>query len=221
MSDDPLHLGGLDAESIAKAKEDKATTKKSKDPVAQKNAETAAKREERLANKNTSAAPPPQMVMEPEVDRSHLLDKIVAYRERFPNLKSRNKVSGKSSIDEIEDELHYIERQLGQKDGNMGHQMFYLALSGLEEGTKVYNPLNLNLTGLARVARDNQDEFNPILDELFIKYAVNMYVGPEMRLTMAVATLVYTVHAANSGNVQVARAMAEMSKPAPQDPSGL
>ena len=72
-----------------------------------------------------------------------------------------------------------------------------------------------------RFANVAQDEFNPILDELFIKYAVNMYVGPEMRLTMAVATLVYTVHAANSGNVQVARAMAEMSKPAPQDPSGL
>ena len=54
-----------------------------------------------------------------------------------------------------------------------------------------------------------------ILDELFIKYAVNMHVGPEMRLAMATATLIYTVHSANSGNATVARAMEAMSRQAP------
>ena len=148
-------------------------------------------------------------------DKSHLLDKIQAYRERFTNLKSRNKVSAKSSIDEIADELHYMEQQLGQKEGHMGHHMFILALSGVEElTTKHYNPLGLNLMGLSKVANDNSDQFAPILDELFIKYATNMYVGPEMRLVMATATLVYTVHAANTGNPTVARAMEAMSKPA-------
>ena len=141
-------------------------------------------------------------------DRSAALDRIEAYRERFPHLRSRNKLSGKSSEMEIEDELHYLEQQLGQKDGHMGAHIFLLAMSGLEEGTRIYNPLNLNLTGLTTIARQNQDQFTPILDELFIKYGANMYVGPEMRLVMATATLVYTVHAANTGNPAMAQAMA-------------
>jgi hypothetical protein len=45
-----------------------------------------------------------------------------------------------------------------------------------------------------------------------------MYVGPEMRLVMATATLMYTVHSANSGNPAVARAMEAMSKAAPVPP---
>jgi len=141
-----------------------------------------------------------------------MLDKIEMYRQKFPNLKSRNKLSGKSTSDEIEDELHYCEQQLGQKEGNMGMHLFMMGLAGLEESTRYYNPLNLNLTGLSQVARDNTDQFSPILDELMIKYATNMYVGPEMRLAMATATLVYTVHAANNGNPAVAQAMATMNK---------
>ena len=215
MSEDPLKLAGLDPEVIdVSVAERKRPAKTEKTELAKMRAETAAKKEERLAA-GPSIAPPPPPPEPPVQDKSHLLDKIQAYRERFTNLKSRNKVSAKSSIDEIADELHYMEQQLGQKEGHMGHHMFILALSGVEElTTKHYNPLGLNLMGLSKVANDNSDQFAPILDELFIKYATNMYVGPEMRLVMATATLVYTVHAANTGNPTVARAMEAMSKPA-------
>ena len=214
MSDDPLRLSGLaDTSEIESAVETRKRGKKAMDPVAQKNAETAAKREERLAqprDPGPSTAPPPPP--EPVEDKSALLDKINAYKERFTHLKSRNKLSGKSGLDEIRDELHFIEQQLGQREGNMSVQLYLLAMSGLEEGTKYYNPLNLNLTGLGSVARDNVASVEPLLDELFIKYATNMYVGPEMRLAMATATLIYTVHSANSGNPAVAKAMEAMSK---------
>ena len=95
----------------------------------------------------------------------------------------------------------------------MGTSAFLLTLSGIEQVTmNHYNPLGLNLTGLSKVAQDNQGQFAPILDELFIKYATNVYVGPEMRLAMATATLMYTVHSANTGNPTMARAMEAMSK---------
>ena len=214
MSDDPLFLGGLDAEVIEEAAAVKKMTKKAKDPIAAKNAETAAKREERLTSaKAPPPAPPPLVHDEPVVDKSALLDKIGLYREKFPHLKSRNKISAKCAIDELEDELHYIEQQLGQREGHMGEHLVVLAMSAIEEVTrKHYNPLGLRLDGLARVAQDNKDQFSPILDELFIKYGAQMYVGPEMRLAMALGTLVYTVHSANSGNVQVAQAMQKMSQ---------
>ena len=40
------------------------------------------------------------------------LDKITGYRERFPWLKSRNKLSGNPLMVEVLDELAYIETQL-------------------------------------------------------------------------------------------------------------
>lgn len=216
MSDDPLRLTGLDADAIDEAVAMRKTSKKKapepKEPPPPPPPKPIP----------TPAPPPPPPV--PQVDKSLLLDKIQQYRERFPNLKSRNKLTGKSTLDEIEDELHYCELQLGQKDGHMGTHVFLLAMSGLEEMTsKYYNPLGLNLNGLTQVARDNEAEFAPLLDELVIKYATNMYVGPEMRLAMATATLIYTVHAANTGNHAVAQAMQAMNQPvkAPKGSSEL
>jgi len=218
MGDDPLQLGGLDAEAIAGAVENRK--KKGKDtPAAQLRAETAAKKEERLSSAGPSSAPPPPAPPPPEPpveDKSKLLDKIQAYKERFPHLKSRNKLTAKASFDELLDEVHFLEQQLGQREGHMGHHVFFLLLSGVEEVTaRHYNPLNLNLTGLGAVAKENESQFVPLLDELFIKYAMNVYVGPEMRLAMATATLIYTVHSANSGNPAVAKAMEAMSRQVP------
>lgn len=222
MGDDPLRLGGLDAEVIDEAVQSRKSNKgvKKDSVAAMMRADTAAKKEERLARDPGPAPPPPQPPQTEALEnKSLLLDKIQAYRERFPHLKSRNKVSARSTIDELHDELHYMEQQLGQKEGHMGHQLFLLAMTGIEQTTtKHYNPLGLNLVGLAQVANDNQEQFAPILDELFIKYAMNMYVGPEMRLIMATTTLLYTVHSANSGNPQVAKAMEAMSRQAPPPP---
>ncbi len=215
MSDDPLHLGGLNPEVVEAAVEGRKKKGKESQML---NAETAAKKEERLAKKVADpgpSAPPPPSVSEPTVeDKSKLLDKLQAYRERFPHLKSRNKVSARSSYDEIADELHYVEQQLGAREP-LGPQLFFMAMSGVEELSHVYNPMGLNLTGLGAVARENEAQFAPILDELIIKYALNMSLGPEMRLAMATATLIYTVHAANSGNPTVAKAMEAMARPVP------
>jgi|TARA_B100000073_G_scaffold347634_1_gene362626 hypothetical protein len=225
MSDDPLHLADLNPENIEQAKFEKGLSKKAKDPIAIKNAATAAAREERLARKaetpkeaSSSKAPPPP----PDpIDISALLDKVQAYRERFPHLKSRNKLSGKSSDTEVLDELHFIEQQLGRKDGHMGNTLYLMAMAGLENSTQYYNPLNLNLSGLTNVAKDNMAELTPIIDELVIKYATNFYVTPEMRLCTATAMMIYTVHSANTGNTTAARAMAAMHKKVMPDSSEL
>jgi hypothetical protein len=217
MSDDPLYLGGLNPEAIAEAGDLKKMSKKAKDPIAAKNAQTAAAREERLQSKGggdsggsskPAPAPPPPDVK----DISGMLDKVAAYKERFPHLKSRNKLSGKSTEMEIEDELHYLEQQLGSKDGHMGTTIYIAAMTAIEQGSSMYNPLNLNLTGLGAVARQNIDQVSPIIDELVIKYATNFYVTPEMRLCTATAMMIYTVHAANTGNPTAARAMAAMNQ---------
>ena len=150
-------------------------------------------------------------------DPSAILDKIEAYRDRFPNLKSRNKVSAKSTTTELIDELHYIELQLGSAKtgtgGSMGCMALGAAMSGLELVTsEIWNPLGLNLQGLGRVTKDNMAEFEPIMDELMIKYGAGLYMSPEARLLMLVGSTVATVHVANSGDPRVAEVLKKMNK---------
>lgn len=154
-------------------------------------------------------APPPPVPPPPPVDKSLLLDKLNAYRKRFPHLQKRNNVTVKSSQEEILDELHFCEMQLGSADtGGFAPMMFLTGVNAVETITREHwNPLNLRLEGLTNVCKDNMDQIVPILDELTIKYAQGMYMGPEMRLVLTIGAMAATVHSANSGNPAVANAL--------------
>jgi hypothetical protein len=219
-ADDPLKLGGLSGSAIGEAVA-ASKIKPTKPP-----SEHEMKKEERLQSKEVrmrqggvpaaaSAAAPAQPK---PVDKSALLDKIIAYRERFTHLKKRNTCTVKSSAEDLQDELHYIELQLGSAGGNagMGASLMVAAAAGLESFTKdVYNPLGLNLAGLSNLTRDNTDQFVPIIDELIIKYGIGMHVGPEMRLAGTFATLIYTCHVTNQGDPRLAAALSKLGQQAP------
>eukprot|EP00900_Chrysochromulina_parva_P019361 jgi/Chrpa1/27426/Chrysochromulina_OHIO_Genome00026162-RA len=172
------------------AQEERAALKKTKGGAGPSKAPTEPK--ELKKQKEVVAAmestpqelPPPPSPEELRV----MLDKIGAYKERFPNLKSRNKVGPKSSPEEIEDELHYIQLQLGTstQSGNFGAVALCTAMTCLERSTEYYNPLNLDLRGLGAVTKQNMHEFQPIIDELLIKYNTGLYAPPELRLAMAI-----------------------------------
>ena len=214
--DDPLSLSNLNPNKIAAEVAEKKIKKKA-EPT-----EIEVQREQRLQNKekrmggpsgpNAPPAPPPPPPVSAE-EKSALLDKLGAYRERFPHLKKRNNVTVKSSADDIEDELHYCEMQLGSRqDNNIGGMILHGSMLVIETVHRdVYNPLGLNLNGLAKVTKDNMAEFQPIVDELVIKYSTGLYMGPEMRLVLAMGALVMTVHGANSGDVRIASALEKMN----------
>lgn len=211
-SNDPLVMGDLEPASIAAQVETKSRSKiKPPSELDLAKEERLQQREKRLTSQPAKAFKEPSVKPEP-TDPSQLLDKIAAYKERFTHLKSRNpKLSAKSSIEEITDELHYIELQLGSsKDGSLGNMIFIGSMVGLETLTQRYNPMNLNLQGLGQIAKDNVGEFSPIIDELMIKYGAGFYVSPEYRLVMAVGALVMTVHSANSGDSRVGDALKKM-----------
>ena len=206
---DPLDLGGLEPDAITHAVHVK--TKKQIDPLAIEKEKRLAAREKRLAPTEPEMPPPPPPPL--EVDKSALLDKLGAYRERFPHLKKRNNVSVKSAADDILDELHYCEMQLGSRqDGNMGGMLLHGTMVAVEALPRdVWNPLGLNLQGLGAVTKDNMAEFQPIVDELMIKYGAGMYVSPEVRLTLSLCAIVMTVHGSNSGDPRIAAALSKMS----------
>ena len=236
MDNDPLMLGGLDSEQIEEQVKIKEAQKRAKKPPTElelQKEERLRQKEERISKKATmhepaapeAAAPVPDPT--PTIDKSVLLDKIQAYQERFPYLKTRNRrLSAASKAEDLVDELHYIEVQLGSggDSGNMGLMVFTGVLSLVEVGTReVFNPLNLRLDGLSSVAKDNMQEFAPLIDELSIKYGAGMYLPVEVRLCIAVGTLMTTVHAANSGDPRLAAAFSKMNQPvqATSSASGL
>ena len=215
---DPLNLIELDPVVLSAAQEERAVAKKkggassSKAPSEPKEMKKQKEVVAAMAETPQELPPPPS----PEELRV-MLDKIGAYKERFPNLKSRNKKL--STPEEIEDELHYIQLQLGSstQSGNFGALALCTAMTCLERSTEFYNPLNLDLRGLGAVTKQNMHEFQPIIDELMIKYNTGLYAPPELRLAMAIGATVLTVHAANQ-NPEVAKAVRAMHKTVSKPP---
>ena len=170
-----------------------------------------------------TAAPPPRpsVPLTPKSksltleEKTHMLDLITAYRERFSFLKKQNAVSVKSTDDELRDELAYTETQLGsRKESGAAGTVLCTALTSLEVVTRDhYNPLGLDLSGLGQIARENMEDIQPLLDELTIKYSTGMSMCVEVRLAMSLGVLVYTVHSANSGNTKVAEVLSKASRP--------
>lgn len=211
---DPLSMDALDPEAIQMS----IDAKKMKPPkpmteMDMKKEERLAMKEARLAGKAPEAGPSAAPAADAPLtasEKTKLLDKLSAYKERFPHLKTRNKTL--KTAEDIIDELHYTEMQLGQAKGGLTTTLFYGAMSGVEYvTTQVYNPLELNLEGLGEVTKKNMSEFEPILDELAIKYGASGYMAPEVRLAIAVGATILTVHAANSGDPAVGRAINKMN----------
>ena len=210
--EDPLGLAELDPEIIQEKVAESKTKIKPPSDLERAKEERLAQKESRLNGppKLPTQAPPPDT----HEEVSSLLDRIAAYRERFPGLKSRNKCGPKSSLPELDDELHFIELQLGssQAGGNVGAMLLHASMSGLEVLTRdVYNPLGLNLQGLGNIPKQNMVDFLPLVDELMIKYGAGMYMPPEYRLLLSLGALVVTVHSSNSGDPRVGEAIQKMS----------
>lgn len=222
MDIDPMHMSGLHniEPKPDPVKEARKKLPKDKQEAAQFAAEEANIRKPppKPAKTELPAPTPPPEPPPPELDRQAILDRITAYRERFPRLKQRNKFSVKSTDLELLDELHYIELQLGSNNGSaMTHQIFLATMSGLEAvTTNYYNPLNLNLTGLGGICRDNMDQFTDLLDEIGIKYGASIACPVELRLAIAVSTVVLTVHSANSGDGRLASSLSSMGQQVPE-----
>jgi len=219
-------LSELDPANIARMIDEKKAKPPPRQPTEaeKKKEERLAAKEERLqkGQRKKEETPYVEEVYTEVHDKSKLLDKLYAYRKRFPHLEKRNNVSAKSDAEEILDELHHCEVQLGQKkdSGGIGGMLLHGTMIGIEHITRdVWNPLGLNLNGLGQITKDSMGEFQPLVDEMMIKYGTGMYLSVEVRLALMVGATVMTVHSANSGDPRVAQALKKMNNVA-QAPAG-
>lgn len=239
---DPLLLNDFHPEVIA-AKAEAAEKKKRVSAIDISKEQRLQEREQRLQQqqqmlsqcknaKPAAATPAAKAENTEEVQRQEnarktaLLDKLEAYRNRFPHLKKRNNVTHKSALSDIEDEVHYCELQLGgPKDGAVGNDLGRFLVVSTMQGVEMvtrdfWNPLHLKLHGLAQVTRDNMDELGPLLDEMFIKYGANLSMSVETRLCLTLGALILTVHSANARGVDAAAMSSRAEKPMKVVPAG-
>ena len=191
-----------DMAAAAKEAKKEAVKAQSAREKKQQQERAAAERASDIMRKKQEAETDRQLAEDEAAERQISLDKITSYRDKFKHLKKRNTVSARSTLDEVLDEVHYIEMQLGQADpalGNPACLAMAAAMTGLESMTDHYNPLGLKLSGLGETTRTNMSKFEPLLDELMIKHGHSMVMSVEWRLAMVIGTTVLTVHAANCG----------------------
>lgn len=230
---DILELGGLDSSRIEEVVQEKARAKSQKKQSAPPTAFELEKearlqqREKRIAANQAyngaccasafdaacsapaSQPSPPDDMKEKQV----LLDKIFAYKDRFKHLKSRlRKCDSATPIAELEDEVHFIEAQLSASGagGSMTSVAFLGLMAGVEYTATNYFDGRLNLTGLSQVAKDNMSEFEPMLDELAIKYGLSGHMPVEARLGISLGMLMLTVHQANTNDPTLNESMRKM-----------
>lgn len=135
--------------------------------------------------------------------RQKLLDKIMQYREKF-GVKKRNNVGIKSSMEELLDEVHYIQQQLGEPDegaDNPACMALIATMFGMEymHEQQGWNPMGLKLRGLGQTTQVNIEHFEPLLEEFMIKHGHSLVMSVEWRLCLMIGTTVMTVHSANNG----------------------
>jgi len=230
MQQDPTDIGNLSVDAVGERKAIQAAYAAASEQAA-KQAKKPPPKPEPPKIVKPAPAKPVQMKPEPPPEqlKTPLLDQVIRYRERFPQLKSRNRnLTVKSSMAEFEDELHYIEQQLGAEinapgqTGKLGNVGFIAAMSGLEYATDIWNPLGLKLQGLGTTTAASISTFEPLLDELIIKHGLDMTASVEWRLAMLVGSTVLTVHMANADDPagkQLLAKLADAGKPKKIDPS--
>lgn len=160
----------------------------------------------RTSSSSKPAPPPSSKGADPEKQKNIKLvklNKIKKYVERWPNVKSviKSMPTISSSEDEIDQVLFDIHLYMNSSSSEKFVPMMVVqGLDLIEKGTMNYfNPLNLDLTGLAKVAQmpENNQKLMDTAYELYIEYQEWFNVGPQARFTMEVLGLMFTIDSYN------------------------
>jgi len=163
--------------------------------------------------------PAPAAAADTEREAKHkLLKRVEGYRKLKPGLKpcGRAWCTASSAMQDIEDEVASAQHQLGeQPTTGLATNFLVNSLAAFEVLTQTYNPMALNLKGLGDFSKMKEAEFAPLVEEFMIKHGASLSLPVEVRIVMAIGSVVSLVHIANT-NPAVAEALANhVNAPAP------
>ena len=227
QNDDFSFMDGLSDENLNKKRQGGRVD--SKDETAALRAQTAAATEMRkkekasrvvkepsahvMARMRQDAKPAPAKKEPEDIQyKTKLLDKITGHKKLRPDIKPR---SGKtltitSSILELEDEVTYIQTEFGKDTGPAilpPVTALVWLMQGLEVFTQYACPHLVDIRGVADDVGSNQEQLEPLLSEMMVKYNATVSLTVEMRLLLLLSTIVTKKHLANTGNPAMNRMM--------------
>jgi hypothetical protein len=130
-------------------------------------------------------------------EKADLVNKLGRLEKRGFTINKRLNVY--SPVDELRTEVKRITYSIDvDKSIKFSRRMLIACVTGLEFMNKRYNPFELQLDGWSENLMENQDDYDEVFEELYVKYRTKMHVAPEVKLIMMLGGSAMMFHLTNS-----------------------
>ena len=147
-------------------------------------------------------------------EKADLVNKLGRLEKRGFTINKRLNVY--SPVDELRTEVKRITYSIDvDKSIKFSRRMLIACVTGLEFMNKRYNPFELQLDGWSENLMENQDDYDEVFEELYVKYRTKMHVAPEVKLIMMLGGSAMMFHLTNSMFKQVMPNMNDVMKQNP------
>lgn len=129
-------------------------------------------------------------------EKAHVLYLIDRYHQKHPHV-NRVPINASASLSKIKAEYERIKKIIElEKAAEIGKKGLIIVSSVLELGAMKYASKYIDLDGWSASVASEADEYDEILEELYLKYRENIdNFGPELKLVFALAFSAYMFNA--------------------------
>jgi len=130
-------------------------------------------------------------------EKADILNKLARLEKKGFNVNKR--LNAYSSIDELRTEVKRVTYSIEvEQSVKFSKRMLIACVTGLEFLNKRYNPFELHLEGWSESVMENQDDYDNVFEELYVKYRSKDNVAPEVKLIMMLGGSAMMFHLTSS-----------------------
>ena len=131
-------------------------------------------------------------------EKADILSKLQRLSQK-KGIRVNTRLTMYSSIDELRAEVKRVKYSIDAEHSvRFSKRMLVACVTGLEFLNKRYDPFDLKLDGWSESVMENQDDYDEVFEELFVKYRSSVNVPPEVKLIMMVGGSGMMFHLTNS-----------------------
>ncbi len=130
-------------------------------------------------------------------EKADILNKLSRLEKRGLNVNKR--LNAYSTIEELRTEVKRVTYSIEvEQSVKFSKRMLIACVTGLEFLNKRYNPFELHLDGWSESIMENQDDYDNVFEELYVKYRTKVNVAPEVKLIMMLGGSAMMFHLTSS-----------------------
>jgi len=130
-------------------------------------------------------------------EKADILNKLSRLEKKGFNVNKR--LNAYSSIEELRTEVKRVTYSIEvEQSVKFSKRMLIACVTGLEFLNKRYNPFELYLEGWSESIMENQDDYDNVFEELYVKYRTKVNVAPEVKLIMMLGGSAMMFHLTSS-----------------------